>query len=191
MSGATGNLQGIKVELGIGEVVIFLESDIRLTSFDGRNVCYAVIPLTRAERRSVFEVLTNMVEMGEVDGQPVLFIPTPENINALPEGIRGYIHELEARCDPAGEFRAWKVGEDAVLALAIENKALKKRIVELEAGVGMSNLDKLIKEFEDGPGSFHLGLELQSEIKKMRDRIVELEKNTVDDSGGYSSWGCD
>lgn len=46
--------------------------------------------------------------------------------------IRGYIHELETRCDPAGEFRAWKAGEDAVLALVKENRALKKRVEELE-----------------------------------------------------------
>lgn len=62
-------------------------------------------------------------------------IPTLENINALPKVIRDYIHDLETRCDPEREFRAWKAGEDAVLALAIENKALKRRIEELEVEV--------------------------------------------------------
>jgi hypothetical protein len=29
--------------------------------------------------------------------------PTPENINALPEPIRQYIHDLATVCDPAGD----------------------------------------------------------------------------------------
>ncbi len=28
--------------------------------------------------------------------------PTPENINALPESLRKYVHDLETNCDPAG-----------------------------------------------------------------------------------------
>lgn len=30
------------------------------------------------------------------------WLPTPENVNALPEGVRSYIHQLVANCDPAG-----------------------------------------------------------------------------------------
>jgi len=33
------------------------------------------------------------------------WLPTPENINALPEYLRDYIHQLEATCDPAGLVR--------------------------------------------------------------------------------------
>lgn len=51
---------------------------------------------------------------------------TPEDIDALPNDLRRYIR------DPAGEMRAWKAGEDAVLALALENKRLKERVTELE-----------------------------------------------------------
>lgn len=30
------------------------------------------------------------------------FVPTPDNINLLPEPLRKYIHDLEALCEPAG-----------------------------------------------------------------------------------------
>ena len=30
------------------------------------------------------------------------WLPTPESVNALPEPLRKYIHDLEALCDPAG-----------------------------------------------------------------------------------------
>jgi hypothetical protein len=33
---------------------------------------------------------------------PQPWLPTPANINALPEPIRKYIHNLETLCDPAG-----------------------------------------------------------------------------------------
>jgi hypothetical protein len=31
--------------------------------------------------------------------------PTAENVNALPDPLRSYIHQLETRCDPSGELR--------------------------------------------------------------------------------------
>ncbi len=33
------------------------------------------------------------------------WMPTAENINALPEPLRDYVHQLEARCDPSGTVR--------------------------------------------------------------------------------------
>ena len=36
--------------------------------------------------------------MSKYDG----WTPTPENIKALPEPVRRYIHDIEANCDPAG-----------------------------------------------------------------------------------------
>lgn len=30
--------------------------------------------------------------------------PTPSNINALPEPLRAYIHDLKTVCDPAGDL---------------------------------------------------------------------------------------
>lgn len=45
------------------------------------------------------------------------WLPTAENINALPEPVRRYIHDLETRCDPAGEVRAIAVLRQNVQAL--------------------------------------------------------------------------
>jgi hypothetical protein len=54
--------------------------------------------------------------------------PTVENINALPEGIRQYIHDIETRSDPAGDIRT--------IAVQKENlAALEKRVVELEGAL--------------------------------------------------------
>jgi hypothetical protein len=36
---------------------------------------------------------------------PPDWMPTAESINALPEPLRRYIHELETVCDPAGDVR--------------------------------------------------------------------------------------
>src|ERR1700743_1324695 len=37
--------------------------------------------------------------------EAVNWTPTPENINALPPGVRSYIHDLETMADPAGIVR--------------------------------------------------------------------------------------
>lgn len=42
---------------------------------------------------------------------------TPDNINALPAPIRAYIHDLETRCDPAGELRELVIARDTIQAL--------------------------------------------------------------------------
>ena len=46
------------------------------------------------------------------------WIPTPENINALPFPLRRYIHDLSTLCDPAGIVR-----ENIIVRN--ENKALR------------------------------------------------------------------
>lgn len=52
--------------------------------------------------------------------------PTAENINALPEPVKCYIHDLETRADPAYDVQN--------LALAQENVCgLERRVVELTA----------------------------------------------------------
>ena len=56
------------------------------------------------------------------------FIPDPEHINALPEPVRRYIHDLATGADPAGDT--------AQIALLKENNAaLWKRVQELEGQI--------------------------------------------------------
>lgn len=45
--------------------------------------------------------------------------PTPERVNALPAPLRAYIHELETRCDPAGDLRTAVLLREQVTALCL------------------------------------------------------------------------
>ena len=45
------------------------------------------------------------------------WIPTSENINALPEEIRKYIHDLETMCDPSGYVQSIAILKDTIRAL--------------------------------------------------------------------------
>lgn len=53
--------------------------------------------------------------------------PTAENVNALPKSIRQYIHDIEARCDPAGDIRELTIARDTIrqLEAALELAAQK------------------------------------------------------------------
>ena len=42
------------------------------------------------------------------------FTPTSQNINALPDSLRQYITDLEARCNPAGEVRELSIACDII-----------------------------------------------------------------------------
>ena len=47
--------------------------------------------------------------------------PTPDAINALPDPVRKYIHDLETRCDPAG--------------IVAENTLLRDRCLQFQAQI--------------------------------------------------------
>jgi len=54
--------------------------------------------------------------------------PTIDEINALPEKFRQYIHHLEARCDKSGDVRT-------IAILREDRDALQQRVEELEARI--------------------------------------------------------
>ena len=54
------------------------------------------------------------------------WLPTAENINALPAGIRRYVHDLETRCDPAGDVQTMALQADTI-------RGLHAKVRELEA----------------------------------------------------------
>ena len=54
------------------------------------------------------------------------FFPTPEQVNALPEGVRRYVADLETRCDPAGDVAALVLVRD-------QNKMLEAEVARLKA----------------------------------------------------------
>src|SRR5262245_48596324 len=53
------------------------------------------------------------------------WLPTAENVNALPEGIRRYIHDLETRCDPAHDVQRMARQADTIRALQAKVEELK------------------------------------------------------------------
>lgn len=55
------------------------------------------------------------------------WLPRPEAINAMPEPLRKYIHDLETNADPAG-----MVQENAILRA--ERDQLLVKLAELKAG---------------------------------------------------------
>jgi hypothetical protein len=54
------------------------------------------------------------------------WLPTAENVKALPEGIRRYIHDLERRCDPAHDVQKMALQGDTI-------RGLDAKVRELEA----------------------------------------------------------
>jgi hypothetical protein len=56
--------------------------------------------------------------------------PTVDEINALPEKFRQYIHDLETRCDKSGEVQT-------IALLREDRDALQQRVEELEARIAV------------------------------------------------------
>jgi hypothetical protein len=57
--------------------------------------------------------------------------PTPENIMALPEPIRQYIHDLQTVCDPAGDIQMLYILRQENRALRFECERLAKKAGEM------------------------------------------------------------
>jgi len=55
-------------------------------------------------------------------------LPTPENVNALPDGIRGYVHDLETRCDPAHDVQRIARQADTIRALQAKVEELRVKL---------------------------------------------------------------
>lgn len=58
--------------------------------------------------------------------------PRPEEINDLPEHIRWYIHDLETRCDPAGDLRRLDAEKQKRRELEAENEQLRRALREIQ-----------------------------------------------------------
>lgn len=54
--------------------------------------------------------------------------PTPEEINALPEKFRLYIHDLETRCDKSGDVQTIALLREDREALLLEVEELKAKL---------------------------------------------------------------
>jgi hypothetical protein len=54
--------------------------------------------------------------------------PSVDEINAMPEKFRQYIHDLETRCDKSGDVQT-------IALLREDRDALQRRVEELEAEI--------------------------------------------------------
>ena len=64
--------------------------------------------------------------------------PSPDEINALPEKFRQYIHDLETRCDKSGDVQT-------IALLKEDREALQRRVEELEDVIKLLNHSKTIE----------------------------------------------
>lgn len=84
------------------------------------------------------------------------WLPTPENINALPEPIRKFIHDIETNCDPAHLVRENLLIKDSCKALALKLEQKIEVDIEMKGRelFGWSAEPRTIKECEDFIRSF-------------------------------------
>jgi hypothetical protein len=64
--------------------------------------------------------------------------PTVDEINALPQKFRQYIHDLETRCDKSGDVQT-------IALLREDRDALERRVEELEAQIELMTHAKRIE----------------------------------------------
>jgi hypothetical protein len=64
------------------------------------------------------------------------FTPTPQNVNALPEPLRRYIHDLETRCDPQGDIARLIIQQEQLdgLGKMFRESEDARRRLEIRAG---------------------------------------------------------
>ena len=105
--------------------------DYRYTGKDARQLGERAIQALRA-------ALAEQAD-GKAEGEQLAWTPTPKNINALPEPVREYIHNLEANADPAGTVRGLAIARDTIRALEASNRMLRDDKVDVE-------LDKDVKK---------------------------------------------
>ena len=88
-------------------------------------VAYALVPsVVRFMLQSFLEI-----DAAEIPVEGGLgWLPTAENVNALPEGIRRYVHDLETRYDPAHDVQRMARQADTIRALHAKVEELKAEL---------------------------------------------------------------
>jgi len=85
------------------------------------------------ERRELARLLSELVERelclaNLKPSRTASIYPTADEINALPEKFRQYIHDLETRCDKTGDVQT-------IALLRADRDALQRRVEELEGKI--------------------------------------------------------
>jgi|SRR5215510_733182 len=120
-----GSSGGGWTEKGIDQILFRGSHDIMrpLASYPS-SVIHALMPSVL--RFMLHEFLAvDATEAAAAGGEG--WLPTAENVNALPEGIR-HVHDLETRCDPAGDAQKMALQADTI-------RGLDAKVRELEAAL--------------------------------------------------------
>lgn len=83
----------------------------------------AAVNTNNADSLLVQQFVRDMSQVAQ--GVPDGWQPTAENINALPEPVRHYIHDLVSNADPAGTARDLTITQDTIRELEFSNRLLR------------------------------------------------------------------
>src|SRR5215471_3765713 len=119
-----GAAAGGWTEKGIDQILFRGSHDMMrpLASYPS-SVVHALMPsVVRFMLQAFLEIDATEAAVAGGEG----WLPTAANVNALPEGIRRYVHDLETRCDPAGDVQKMSLQADTI-------RGLDAKVRELEA----------------------------------------------------------
>src|SRR5215510_5178020 len=130
---SAGRIQGAGgggwTEKGIDQILFRGSHDIMrpLDSYPS-SVVHALMP--SAVRFMLHEFLAiDATEVAIAGGEG--WLPTAENVNALPEGIRRYVHDLETRCDPAHDVQKMALQADTIRGLDAKVRELEGELASM------------------------------------------------------------
>src|SRR5262249_19549636 len=110
-----GSARGGWTEKAIDEILFRGSHDIMrpLASYPSSAV-HALMPsVVRFMLQAFLEIDATEDSVAGGEG----WLPTAENINALPEGIHRYVRNLETRCDPAHDMQKMALQADTIRGL--------------------------------------------------------------------------
>jgi len=119
------------------------------------------------KERYTMELFNRAKSAEDLIAMLINFIPTPENVNALPEGIRRYVHDIETRCDPSGDIQTIACLHDTNQGLELWAKELQDENRQLEAENAALRADNA-KHQEAVEYFVQRNLDLQKEIDAYR-----------------------
>jgi len=100
-----------------------LVEEMRLKIFDYFRHTWPRLPQKKMIQDFILSIVQKIKLVVDKD-----WLPTAENVNALPDPIRRYIHDLETNCDPPSMVRENIILKETCKALEM----MKKPVVDME-----------------------------------------------------------
>lgn len=114
-------------------------------------------------------------------------IPTTEEINALPDPVRRYIHDLETRCDPSGDVRTIHALQEHINALESRDVAEQKA---LDAAIAWDEAEPESQAETEAENALHHAL-ADLRIARVRDRrtsVAVADTPQPDSRAAFEAW---